>query len=189
MYNSRALQGIKLRLSQFYPMDPSGKLGIFEQRILPHLPAAYNLARWLLRNQEDAEDAVQESYIKAFRYFDGFEGTDGRAWLLAIVRNTSLSWLRKNRQVPTQAFDERVHSSGGDHQDAEQGLLKQVESRRLRGCIDALPPEYREAVILREMEELSYKEIAEVISVPIGTVMSRLSRARKRVEDCMRSKS
>src|SRR5579863_7701053 len=103
MYNSRALQGIKLRLSQFYPMDPSGKLGIFEQRILPHLPAAYNLARWLLRNQEDAEDAVQESYIKAFRYFDGFEGTDARgcSQSFEILLSAGCGRTAKSRRRPS----------------------------------------------------------------------------------------
>jgi RNA polymerase sigma-70 factor (ECF subfamily) len=170
-------------------MDESAKLALFEQTMVPHLKAAYNLAMWLTRNSPDAEDLVQEAYIKALRYFDGFRGEDGRAWLLAIVRNTCLTWLRRTKSVEqTQPFDERLHG-GGEVADPEAMLLNEFHAGAVRDCIEALPLEYREAIILREIEEMSYKEIAEVTSIPTGTVMSRLARARKRLGDCLESRS
>jgi RNA polymerase sigma-70 factor (ECF subfamily) len=162
------------------------KLAEFEQIIIPHLNAAYNLARWITRNAHEAEDLVQESYLKAFRFFDGFQGGDGRAWLLAIVRNTCLTWLRRNKSgAPSNVFDERLHSGSGEGGDVEAELVKQVDLESLRGCIETLPLEYREVLVMREIQELSYKEIAEIACVPVGTVMSRLSRGRKRLEECV----
>jgi RNA polymerase sigma factor (sigma-70 family) len=169
-------------------MDESAKLARFEQTMVPHLKAAYNLAVWLTRNPQDAEDLVQEAYVKALRYFDGFRGEDGRAWLLAIVRNTCLTWLRRTKSVEqAEPFDERLHG-GGEDADPEAMLMSEFHAGSVRDCIEALPLEYREAIILREIEEMSYKEIAEVTSIPTGTVMSRLARARKRLGDCLKSR-
>jgi RNA polymerase sigma-70 factor, ECF subfamily len=165
-------------------MDEPTKLALFEQTIVPHLNAAYNLARWLTRNEQDAEDVVQEAYLRAFRFFDGFKGGDGRAWLLAVVRNTCLTWLRREKSGPGVVFDERTHSTG-QSDNPERALVEQAKLGSLRECVESLPPEYREVVVMRELEELSYKEISEVAGVPIGTVMSRLSRARKRLQDCV----
>jgi RNA polymerase sigma factor (sigma-70 family) len=171
-------------------MDESSKLARFEQTMLPHLKAAYNLAGWMTRNPQDAEDLVQESYVKALRYFDGFQGGDGRAWLLAIVRNTCLTALRrKNSSESAQEFDERIHSGNSAPPDPEKALMSQADAALLHGCIEALPLEYREVLVMRELEELSYKEISEVASVPIGTIMSRLSRARKRLQECVTSRA
>lgn len=151
--------------------------------MLPHLRAAHNLARWISKSPQDAEDLVQESYIRAFRYFDGFDGVNSQAWLLAIVRNTCLTWLRRER--PSTVFDEQLHTRGAETPSVEERLVGEADAGLLRGCIEELPAEYRETIVMREMEEMSYREIAEVTSVPVGTVMSRLSRARKRLLDCM----
>jgi RNA polymerase sigma factor (sigma-70 family) len=155
--------------------------------MLPHLDAAYNLARWLTRNELDAQDLVQETYVRGLRYFDGFTGGDGKTWLLAIVRNTFLTW-RRQQKSPSLAFDERVHSSRAEPLNPEKAAMKDASLRSLRDCMEGLPVEYRETLVMRELEELSYQNIAETCSLPIGTVMSRLSRARKRLEDCMATK-
>ena len=157
---------------------------------MPHLNAAYNLARWLMRNEHDAEDVVQEAYLRAFRFFDGFHGGDGRAWLLAIVRNTCRT-LRHQSSVrePVAEFDEQIHSSGATAISPEERMLKQTSVDSIRNCIDELPAEYREVIVLREIEELSYKQIADAASVPLGTVMSRLARARARLQDCLSLRS
>ena len=161
----------------------------FDQVCMPHLDAAYNLARWLTRNEHDAEDVVQDAYLRAFRFFDGFRGGEVRAWLLTIVRHTCYSWLEKNRpaEVLTE-FDEAAPA--GEHTGfdpdmmaAEGGnpeaiALQNAHRRILNQAIAALPLGFREVLILRELEELSYKEIARVVDVPVGTVMSRLARAR-----------
>jgi RNA polymerase sigma factor (sigma-70 family) len=162
-----------------------GKAELFEQIILPHLNAAYNLARWLTRSEQDAEDIVQESYLRAFRFFDGFKGGDGRVWLLAIVRNTCLTWRRRESQMAKVLFDEETHGLSDTAATAEGRLVKQVTAEQLRGCLDSLPLEYREILVMRELEEMPYKDIAEVLSLPIGTVMSRLSRGRRRLQDCV----
>lgn len=155
-------------------------MGSFTEEVLPHLDSAYNLARWLTRNAADAEDIVQEAHLAAFRYFDQFRGGDARAWLLAIVRNTSYRWLRKHRaRLPVTEFDEAIHS-GHEAADPERLLLQQDDGRRVERAISALPARFREVLVLRELEGLPYKEIADVTGVPIGTVMSRLSRARDR---------
>jgi RNA polymerase sigma-70 factor (ECF subfamily) len=152
--------------------EPDRRAG-FAATFLPHLSAAHNLARWLTRDAADAEDVVQEAYLRAFRSFGGFHGGDGRAWFLAIVRNTGLTWLRRNRPpTPTVPFDEARHGGSTDPAPSDPG------GPALRAALAELPAEFREAVVLREMEGLSYKEVAAVTGVPIGTVMSRLSRGR-----------
>jgi RNA polymerase sigma factor (sigma-70 family) len=166
-------------------MDPARKLALFEQTVIPHLSAAYNLARWLTRNGNDAEDLVQEAYLRAFRSFETFQGQDGRAWLLAVVRNTCFTWLRKKADQPTVEFDEQMHSAADESPNAESVLLNQAALGSLQDCLEALPLEFREAIVLRELEELSYKEIADIARVPVGTVMSRLARARKRLQECL----
>jgi RNA polymerase sigma-70 factor, ECF subfamily len=153
----------------------------FADVILPHLDAAYNLARWLVRNSDDAEDIVQEACLRAFRYFAGFHGGDARAWLLRIVRNTSYRWLQKTRAYePAVLFDEEVHTSGIEPSNPEQLLLQNADGRLVERAMNELPVRFREILVLRELEGLSYKEIADVMCVPIGTVMSTLSRARAR---------
>ena len=167
-------------------MTESTKVSIFETAVMPHLDAAYSLARWLTRNPQDADDVVQEAFLRAFTYFEKFDGTDGRAWLLSIVRNTCYTWLRKNRSQELMTyFDERLHRPPQEDPDPEGLQLKRVESVKLHECISRLPVEFREVLILRDVEDLSYKQIAEVVELPIGTVMSRLSRARRRVQECM----
>jgi len=158
----------------------------FEKAVMPHLHAAYNLARWLLRDHHDAEDAVQDAYLRAFRFFDSFDGVDARAWLLAIVRNRCRSVLgQSSRRADVAEFDERVHTADDSVPGPESGALRNAEILSLRTCIDHLPAEYREVVILRELEQMSYKEIAVAAAVPVGTVMSRLARARIRLKDCI----
>jgi len=154
----------------------------FDLLILPHLDAAYNLARWLVGNPADAEDIVQEAFLRALRFFDGFRGGDSRAWLLKIVRNTSYTWLRKNRPAQlTDEFDETIHSDENADENAEMKLLSRAESERVINALEALPLTFREILVLREIEGLSYKEISEVTGVAMGTVMSSLSRARHRL--------
>ena len=155
------------------------ELASFEQTMLPHLDAAHNLARWLLRNEQDAQDVVQEAYLRAFKSFSGFHGSNGRAWLLTIVRNTSYTLLKKNRAVDlSTTFDEEIHAS--DHESASPAaILEHAEDAELIGkAMDELPAEFREIVILRHQESLSYKEIGEILRIPPGTVMSRLARAQ-----------
>lgn len=167
-------------------MEGDNKLALFEQSIVPHLNAAYNLSLWLTRNTHDAEDVVQEAYLRAFRFFDGFKGGDGKAWLLAVVRNTWLSWLRKRKgDSPAVAFDEQTHSPERERSNTESTLVEKAKLGSLQECIELLPIEYREVVVLRELEEMPYKDIADVAGIPLGTVMSRLSRGRKRLEDCV----
>ncbi|HEY9015833.1 MAG TPA: sigma-70 family RNA polymerase sigma factor [Gemmatimonadales bacterium] len=162
-----------------------GDLGRFEAIVLPHLDAAYTLARYLTRHEHDAQDVVQDAYLRALKYFDGFRGAeaaDGRAWLLTIVRNTAFNWRRRYRQEASAAeFDEQLHSGSVEdvHPDA---TLSDVSAREsLHQAIDRLPAEFREVIVLRELQGLSYQEIGEVTGVPVGTVMSRLSRARSRL--------
>jgi RNA polymerase sigma factor (sigma-70 family) len=159
----------------------------FEQIVMPHLDAAYNLARWLVRNPQDAEDVVQESYLRAFKFFSGYHGGDVRAWLLKIVRNTSYSFYNKNRPAKlAEEFDERIHTTESAAPDAEQEQVRDAESRMLHEALDELPLSYREILILRELEGLSYKEIAGVVDIPIGTVMSSLARGRDRLREILR---
>jgi RNA polymerase sigma-70 factor (ECF subfamily) len=161
------------------------RLARFEQAILPHLGAAYNLACWLTRHGHDADDVVQEAFLRAYQFFDSFKGGDGRAWLLRIVRNTCYTWLEKNRPgQPAPVFDERIHGVG--RPEAPDAALVAGEDRELlRQALTELPAEFREAIVLRELEGLSYKEIAGVTGVPVGTVMSRLARARQRLQEVL----
>src|SRR4051794_2712277 len=159
----------------------------FESLVLPHLDAAYNLARWLTGRDADAQDAVQEACLRAMRFVDDFRGTDARAWLLKIVRNTCLTNLRRRRRdqntmsliddgdAATTALDDE------NSVDPHMLMLRQANVAAVRAAIDQLPPEYREVIVLREMEQMSYKQIADVAEVPIGTVMSRLARGRRRL--------
>jgi RNA polymerase sigma factor (sigma-70 family) len=152
----------------------------FAELTLPHLAAAYNLARWLTRDDHDAEDVVQEAYLRAYRYFDAFRGGEARAWLLGVVRNTGRTWLKRNRPPePPAPFDEELHGATAD--DPAGPFLRGADRELLRRALEELPADFREAVVLREMEGLSYKEIAAVTGVPAGTVMSRLARGRERL--------
>src|SRR5213078_339757 len=160
------------------------ELASFEEATLPHLDAAHNLARWLLRNEQDAEDVVQEAYLRAFRSFGGFHSSNGRAWLLTIVRNTSYTLLKKNRAVDlTTAFDEEIHATGHESV-SPTTIVEHAEDAELIGkAMNELPAEFREILILRHQEDLSYKEIGEILKVPTGTVMSRLARARAKLRE------
>jgi RNA polymerase sigma-70 factor (ECF subfamily) len=153
----------------------------FDQIILPHLDAAHNLARWLVRGSVDADDVVQEACLRAYRYFGTFRGGNARAWLLTIVRTTAIRWLQKNRgqQLATE-FNEEMHTEGSEALDPEAVLLQRADARLVEQAMNRLPDRFREVLMLRELEGLSYKEIAEVVGVPTGTVMSTLHRARAR---------
>jgi len=156
----------------------------FEAMMLPHLDAAYNLARWLLRNEQDAQDVVQEAFLRAFKSFGGFHGSNGRAWLLAIVRNTSYTLLKKNRVADlTTPFDEEIHASDHESVSAATILERSEDAERIREAMDELPAEFREILTLRHQEDLSYKEIADIAQIPPGTVMSRLARARVKLKE------
>jgi RNA polymerase sigma-70 factor (ECF subfamily) len=155
----------------------------FEEALLPHLDAAYNLARWLLRDDHDAEDMVQEAFLRAFRFFDRFQGGDSRAWLLAVVRNTCYTWLKQNRARDLMTpFDERLHGSAPDDANPEYLFQQKASAELLREALEELPVEYREILVLRELEGFSYREIASIADIPLGTVMSRLTRARTRLQ-------
>jgi RNA polymerase sigma-70 factor (ECF subfamily) len=147
----------------------------FEAQALPHLDAAYNLARWLSRSPADADDIVQDAMLRAFRAFDGFRGGDARAWLLAIVRNCWLSAGRATRRRGHTMLDDGMADAGPD---PEETAIQSGHQRRLEAMIARLPDDFREVLILREIQDMSYREIAEIIGAPIGTVMSRLARAR-----------
>ena len=158
----------------------------FEEAMLPHLDAAHNLAKWLLRNEEDAQDVVQEAYLRAFRSFGRFHGSNGRAWLLTIVRNTSYTLLKKNRAVDfTTTFDEEIHVSGEESVSPARILEHSENAELIRQAMEELPAEFREILILRHQEDLSYKEIANIAQIPPGTVMSRLARARAKLKQCL----
>jgi RNA polymerase sigma-70 factor (ECF subfamily) len=162
----------------------TAELASFEQTMLPHIDAAHNLARWLMRNEQDAQDVVQEAYLRAFKSFGGFHGSNGRAWLLTIVRNTSYTLLKKNRAVDlTTTFDEEIHATG--HESASPAaILEHAEDAELiRKAMDELPPEFREILALRHQEGLSYKEIGDIAQLAPGTVMSRLARARAKLKE------
>jgi RNA polymerase sigma-70 factor (ECF subfamily) len=153
----------------------------FETLVVPHLDAAFNLARWLLRSRADAEDVAQEALLRAYRFFTGFHGGDARAWLLQIVRNTCYTWLDKNRKVKDMTeFNEEVH--GQRSQSPESLAIASNDRDRLSEALKSLPPRYREVIVLRELEGCSYKEIATIAEIPIGTVMSTLSRARRQLQ-------
>jgi RNA polymerase sigma-70 factor (ECF subfamily) len=169
-------------------LEPS-ELERFEAIVLPHLDAAYTLARYLTRDDHDAQDIVQDAYLRALKYFGGFrgggaDGRDGRAWLLAIVRNTAYTWRRRHRaDALATEFDEEQHSDAVAEHHPAAALERDGARQSLHQALDRLGPEFREVIVLRELEGLSYKEIGDVTGVPIGTVMSRLSRARRRLQE------
>jgi RNA polymerase sigma-70 factor (ECF subfamily) len=156
----------------------------FDRAVLPHLDAAYDLARWLTRNDQDAEDVVQTASLRALQFFDGFQGGNARAWLLTIVRNSFYNWLaQQKRGEAADPFDEEVHTVDTGAADPEAELLRRADARCLQQGFEALPLPLREVMVLRELEGMSYKEIAAIAGIPIGTVMSRLSRARRQLQD------
>lgn len=197
--NKYIIQAVRKRIRQIkegYLTDPSHTRQ-FEQAVLPHLDAAYNLAFWLTCNADDAADVTQEAFLRAFRFYGGFHGGNTRAWILTIVRRTCYSWLKRNRQrgIMQPFDDERRYSSSADGSCAssvvdtietpETALIKHNRAEQLNVAIAALPEEYREVLILREFEDMSYKDIAGIIEAPLGTVMSRLSRARQRLQQSL----
>ena len=153
----------------------------FEQVFLPHLDAAYNLARWLLRNDQDAEDAVQDAYLRAYKAFSHFRGGDGKAWLMTILRNVCYTMIKKARSHETpEPFDEEIHQSAGQSE-IREAFRQKANAESLHYALEKLPDEFREIIVLHDLEGLAYKQIAAVIGIPIGTVMSRLARARARL--------
>ena len=164
----------------------------FERLVLPHMDAAYNLARWLTRDDESARDVTQEAFLRAFRFRDGLQGEDARPWLLAIVRNTFFTALKEAKSVALshEEYDDEVHGNLSEAADAlfqrpispEAAVSAQADRKRLQACLERLPVAYREVIVLRELEELSYKEIATIVDAPAGTVMSRLARARRQLQ-------
>jgi RNA polymerase sigma-70 factor (ECF subfamily) len=166
-----------------FRLTDSPRLSEFEREVLPHLDAAYNLARFVMRNDQDAEDVVQEASLRAFRFFDNFRGGNSRAWFLKIVRNTSFTALKK--KLPDEmniVFEEELHGAKTPPMDAGVALDRAQDRQTVRAAIEQLPPEFREAITLRELDGASYKEIADIAGVPIGTVMSRLARARRQLQ-------
>lgn len=164
-------------------MQKQNKLASFEEAVLPHLNAAHNLAHWLTRNDTDAEDVVQEAYLRAFKFFGSFHGTDGRSWLLAIVRNTCYTWMQHNRSpelcVPLDDETDEIESTDLD---PEELMVRTADTLLVRRALEELPIEFREVLVFRELEEMSYKQIAIITDLPLGTVMSRLARGRKRLQ-------
>jgi RNA polymerase sigma-70 factor (ECF subfamily) len=162
------------------------RLARFERAVLPYLDAAYNLARWLTRNDPDAQDVVQEAMLRALRYFDSLQDADARGWLLAIVRNTGYTWLEKNRPAELVAYDEATSNVeegaglwGGTDSNPEVIVLQSAQRKLVAQALEELPLAFREVIVLRELEDLSYKDIARIAGIPIGTVMSRLARGRE----------
>jgi RNA polymerase sigma-70 factor (ECF subfamily) len=181
------------RASALAPIEET-KARRFKELVLPHLDSAYNLARWLTRSDADAQDVVQEACLRAFKYFDGFDGQYANAWLLKIVRNTCFTWIKANRPAAeAMTWDDKTEQVEADAasialnavglgRSPEAALAEKQEARRLNRLLAELPPPYREVLILREMEDLSYREIADIVGVPIGTVMSRLARGRQSLQ-------
>lgn len=156
----------------------------FEEVILPHLDAAYNLARWLTRDPHDAEDVVQEAYFRALKFFHSFRGQNGRTWLLQVVRHTCYTWLQTHRsREVARPFDEEFHGEASEDLNPAKLFQRRADAEQLRAAIEGLSLEFREAVVLRELEGLSYQEIATVAGIPLGTVMSRLARARHQLQE------
>ena len=164
-------------------MQEQNKLASFEEAVLPHLNAAYNLARWITRNDTDADDVVQEACLRAFKFFGGFHGVDGRSWLLTIVRNTCYTWMQRNRSAQLSVSpDHEQREIESTDLNPEGLLLQKVDTLMVRRAIEELPVEFREVLVLRELEDMSYREIAGITDLPLGTVMSRLARGRKRLQ-------
>ena len=169
-----------------WPMS-SGRGGDFERQVMPHLDAAYSLAHFLMRNEVDAADVVQDAALRAFRFFESFRGGNSRAWFLTIVRNVAFSALKKRDQGEVE-FDEELHTPEASAAPGGAQLDREFDAAIVRAAIDQLPAEFREVITLRELEDCSYKEIAEIVAVPIGTVMSRLARARRQLHQILASK-
>lgn len=169
------------------PLDEHDKQGRFEELFMPHLDAAYNLAHWLTSNAHDAEDVVQDAFLRAFKFFDRFRGDNSRSWFLAIVRNASYDWLRANRKnEEVVEFDEELHGPEEIVSEPQAvPAMRGTEQQVVREVIEQLPAGFREVTILRELEGMSYKEISDVTQTPIGTVMSRLARARNHLQRCL----
>lgn len=166
-------------------MPKESRSGAFEQDVLPHLNSAYNLARHLSRNDQDAQDIVQEAYLRAFKFYSGFRGGDARPWLLKIVRNTFYTWLQQRPEREALDFDEEVASRDQNFANPEQALLQSASRALLQKALEALPTYCREVIVFRELEGMSYKEISDITGVPTGTVMSRLSRGRARLRQSL----
>lgn len=154
------------------------KVRVFELTMWPHMRAAYNLARWLVRNDQDAEDVVQESFLKAYKAQESFRGTEAKTWMLSIVRNTAMDFLRRYKSSATASFDEGGPEPEDQSPDPERSLMERMRREQVHQAISHLAGEFREVIVLREIEGMSYKEMASVLGIPMGTVMSRLSRAR-----------
>lgn len=174
----------------------SDKEGRFQREIVPHLDAAYNFARYLSRDPDAAQDIVQDSFLRAYRGFEGYQGGDARAWIFSIVRNCYHSWLLKCRRKARLEVDHKDDTAAFAIDDVASGedtpeaaLLRQSEAGTVRGTLNALPRALREVLVLRELEGLSYREIADISALPIGTVMSRLARARARFESIWRERA
>jgi len=182
--SSKVVKFVVLNRGQEQVATQEHELVSFEEAMLPHMDAAYNLAKWLLHNEQDAQDVVQEAYVRAFKSFGGFRGSNGRAWLLTIVRNTSYTLLKKNRAVDlTTPFDEEIHV---EESVSPATIAEHAEDAELiKEAIDELPTEFREILILRHMEGLSYNEIADIAQLAPGTVMSRLARARGKLKQAL----
>ena len=166
-----------------FSFTDSPRLTEFERQVLPHLDVAYNLARFLMRNDQDAEDVVQDAALRAFRFFESFRGENSRAWFLSIVRNTAFTALKRNRMdKETVVFDEELHDGQIPPLGVGIELDRAQDRQTVRAAIEQLPAEFREAITLRELEGMSYKEIADVAGVPIGTIMSRLARGRRQLQ-------
>ncbi|MBI3709768.1 MAG: sigma-70 family RNA polymerase sigma factor [Proteobacteria bacterium] len=166
----------------------------FERLALPHLDAAYNLARWLMRNDHDAEDAVQDAYLRAFNYFGSFQGGNFRAWMLMIVRRCCYDGLARNRPTELVSVEDIDALAAGAEplsdasrvDDPERALLRRADAALVNELIAELPPPFREVLVLRELHDCAYREIAEIAAIPVGTVMSRLARARKLLQRGMK---
>ena len=186
MARNRSYDGWRRGTNRKSRLQKQNKLATFEEAVLPHLNAAYNLAHWLTRNDTDAEDVVQEAYLRAFKFFGGFHGADGRSWLLAIVRNTCYSWMQHNRSPELSVpLDDELHEIESKDLNPEALLVQRDDTLMVRQALEELPVEFREVLVLRELEEMSYREIASITNLPLGTVMSRLARGRKRLQQAL----
>ena len=166
-------------------LGDAGKLARFEAEVLPHLDAAYNLARWLTRDESGADDVVQNACLRAFRFFESQHGASPKAWFMAVVRNAAFDWLkdRSRRAVEVSFEEDTCRMVAAAEELPEIASARSSEARWLRACIESLPPDYREVLVLRELEELPYREISVIVGVPLGTVMSRLARARDLLQE------
>lgn len=161
----------------------------FDRTFLPHMDAAYNLARWLVRDDHDAQDVVQEAYLRAVRFAAGFRGGDSRAWILAIVRNTAYTWLKRNRiSHSSTEFDEQLHGGSTEESGLDAEAVREADGAMIRAALEELADEFREVIVMRDIEGLSYKEIADAADIPLGTVMSRLARARAKLAHSLKDR-